>query len=105
MNQKDNHPWQDINGGGRAKRGKPKGMGPPEIPVANILEAFQRSGLSKSELARRMGWMRCKPDIHRVSAVLGQESDGAGYLRRRLSYDLAVRLVKAMGASPFDAGV
>lgn len=80
-------------------------MWPPEIPVEKVREAFERSGLSKCELARRMGWMKVVPNIHRVSQALGQERDSTGKKRQRLTYALAARLVEAMGVSPFDVGI
>lgn len=98
MRQPQDHPWQEG-------RGRPEGSGFSEVSVEKLRSAFERSGLSKSEVARRMGWTRIKADIHRVSALLGQEPDGAGRVRKRVTYKTALRFCKAIDADPFECDV
>lgn len=80
-----------------------------EVDVAKLRRAFERSGLSKSELARRMGWMN--PRIQAVNQTLGYSADPShngeprGKKRQKVCYDLAVRLVAAMNADPFECDV
>jgi hypothetical protein len=98
----DLHPWkQPLNRPGRPIDNAERG----EVDCLILSEAFKRSGLSKGELARRMGWLKKKADVHRVSQVLGMEKDSAGNLRRRVTYRTAVRLCKAMNASPIELGI
>ena len=76
-----------------------------EIDVAKLQEALLRSGISKSELARRMNWMRTRPDIHRVNQYLGLERLSNGERRKRVTYEIAVKLCEAMNSSPIDLGI
>lgn len=83
----------------------PKG----EVEVVKLRRAFERSGLSKAELARRMGWTQPRLDL--VNRALGYARDpqhsGAPRLkpRERVTYDLAVRLVEAMQVDPTECDV
>lgn len=100
MRQANNHPWRTHSLGGR-----PKGKGPAEVPVEKLQQAFLSSGLSKCQLARLMGWTKTIGDVHRVNITLGLENTSHGTRQRRVTYRMAVRLVKAMNVSPFDVGV
>ena len=76
-----------------------------EVPVAPIAEAFARSGVTASELARRLGWVR--PDTTRVRRQLGQLPDfnGRGYPitpRETMSYTRALEIAEALGIDPVD---
>lgn len=73
-----------------------------------LREAFMRSPLSQSELARRLGWMRVTPDYVRVRRALGLKRDNAGApsrWRREIDYDTAVSMCRAMGVDPVDVGL
>lgn len=83
---------------------------PPEIPTANVRAAFERSGVSKTELAERLGWMR--PNIDKLNRALGYRPDSNSRppyvrkeVRQRMSYDLAARICEALNASPHDVGI
>lgn len=107
MNKPD-HPWKAaIKAEHMPKEpGRPKGLtGAAEVEAANLRRAFEESGMSKSELARRMGWIQTKPDIHRVSQILGYETRSNGTKQQRVTYDLAVRLARALEADLVDVGV
>jgi hypothetical protein len=78
---------------------------PGEVEVTKLQIALIQSGISKSELARRMNWMRTRPDVHRVNQYLGLETLSNGEKRKRVSYETAVKLCKAMNSSPFDLGI
>ena len=75
--------------------------------MALLRRAFERAGVSKSDLAQRLGWMR--PDIARVNRALGYRTDNLCDPRRpprkRTSYELALTICLALGASPTDCDV
>ncbi len=94
------HPWSGI------PRERPRGVG--EVPIDALKKAFERSGMTKVELATKMGWMR--PNIDRVNRTLGYRPDSNTRGVRRqprtyVSYAMAVRLCDALGADPVDVGV
>lgn len=82
---------------------------PPRVSPVPLHEAFKRSGLTASRLARKLGWQyrdnargTWVPDTTRVNRALGRSvSDrGRGYgsaVRETISYDLAERVAHAMG--------
>lgn len=81
------------------------------VPVALIREAFQRSGLTLSELAKEAGLMsrdgnRMKPDTSRVARMLGltfqQSGTGHCYVASFIRHDTAAKIVRAMGLDPVD---
>ena len=81
---------------------------PTEVDTATIRSMFERSGVTKGELAERMGWMR--PNIDKVNRALGFRPDTSHRGRRakprtRMTYDLAVRICEALNASPVDTGI
>lgn len=84
----------------------PESSGAPEVDVAKVRKAFERSGMSKCELARLMDWMREVPNIDRVNVTLGYRTQAAnGKFKLRLTYGVAVRLAKAMNADYYEVGV
>lgn len=106
MNRSD-HPWKKAVLAEHAG-GRPKGSGcsgSPEIPVAKLLEAFKKSGLSKCEVARRLGWMKAVPDIHRLNIAMGLERPGRGAFQKKVTYKTALRLCRAMNADIQEVGV
>lgn len=127
MASNDDHPWRLADrksyqanrakkGLEPAKAGRPKGSakgvhtggrgGCGEIPTKKLLEAFKKSGLSKCELARRLGLFRKIPNIWRINEVLGCVNvNGTGSPRKKVSYATAVRYAKAMDADFFELGL
>lgn len=76
------------------------------VPVENIQKALDDSGLTQSEVARRMGWFRTQPDIARVRRAIGKHpSGGTRPLQKHVTYDRAVLIVEAMGLDPVDYGM
>lgn len=76
-----------------------------EVPVENLQRAFKKSGLTKCELARRLGWTKVVPNVHRVSETLGLQIQTSGKKRRRVTYETALRLARAMNADLQEVGV
>jgi hypothetical protein len=79
------------------------------VDVAPLREAFERSGLTLSEVCRRLGWYCPKvnrpslgPDTARLRRALGTQRHGRGYVNRRIGYDLAARIADAIGADPVE---
>jgi hypothetical protein len=83
----------------------------PEVETALLRAAFERSGVSKGELARRLGWMR--PNIDQVNRALGYRPDSNSRKpgvrlenRVRMSYRLATRIARALpGIDPRECDV
>lgn len=80
-----------------------------EIPTEKVRKAFEKSGLSKSELASRLGWTQ--PHIQRLNRALGYvpDSNSKGGVRtvprETINYELALKIVDAMNADYTDVGV
>jgi hypothetical protein len=77
-----------------------------EVPVAQLREAFERSGLSKGELARRLGWFAA--DTYRVGRALGiyrRHNNGPAKRQEFTSYENALALCRAMNCDPVDLGL
>lgn len=89
-----------------------------------LREAFESSGLTAGDVARRMGWTRRQgktrkdgrragpwmcADISRVKRALGLNPEGGsrngGKMRREIDYDTALRLAEAIGVDPTDVGL
>jgi len=103
VKQADDHPWR--NGERRPRSGKHKHDGPGEISTEKLRAAFEKSGLSKCQLARRLGWLKTIGNVHRVNETLGYEKASHGKERQRVTYRTAVRLAKAMDADFFELGI
>ena len=71
-----------------------------EVPTARLRKAFERSGMSKCQLARRLGWMKIVPNIYRLDLCLGYRGN-----QKTVRYETAVQLCEAMNADPYDIGV
>ena len=89
-------------------------MGPKGFPVAPLQELFHKSGLTYSEIAHNVGWMRSdyptRADGSRVARALGLYPSMSGinnrnYKSKRISYERAEKLVRAMGFDPVDVGL
>jgi hypothetical protein len=85
------------------------------VPVAPLREAFERNGLTSTEVARELGWYETTPkkvrlDTGRVRRTLGLRSEqtranrGKGY-RQHVRYETALKLARAMGVDPVDVGL
>jgi hypothetical protein len=86
------------------------------VDVAPLREAFLASGISISEVSRRLGWT-CrrsdrpghKADTARLKRALGMQRERVcvrgGYLNRRIGYDLAARIADAIDVDPVDVGL
>lgn len=89
------------------------------VPVGpfriRFVQLERRGVMSRTELARVLGWSRrppasmrrrghvhAIPDTGRVSAVLGMK---AGSAKRTIAYDTAVRLCRALDMDPVDCGI
>lgn len=86
---------------------------PGKIDNTLMREAFLASGVSASELARRLGWGWDKddsywaPDISRVRRTLGINQDtGNGYRSYRTDVDasVVVQMCEALGIPPEEVG-
>ncbi len=81
------------------------------VPVAPFREAFERSGMSASEVCRRLGWIdsRGKPESTRLLRSLGLKDhyhrDGVRRLTQNIDYERAVRIARALDVDPVDVGV
>ena len=79
---------------------------PPEVEATKVRAAFEKSGMTKCELAGLMGWVRTVCNIDRVNTTLGyKKQSGNGKYKEKLTYELAVRLAKAIGADYYEIGV
>lgn len=82
---------------------------PGKIPNAPLREAFLASGLSASEVARRVGWSKDGwVDASRVRRTLGLTDDRGvkGYRSRRamIAAETAANLAEAIGVMPWEVG-
>jgi len=71
------------------------------IPTDTLREAFEASGLTKHELARRLGWWRTVPNMRRVSQILGVGCPK----QTTVTYDTALEVCKALDLDPVDMGL
>ena len=103
-----------------AEGGRSAGAGSDLVDLeplrARFLELESNNLMSRTELARALGWYRepssgnqrshryhgLVPDTGRVTRVLGLKS---GHPKRQVSYDNAVRLCRALHLDPVDVGV
>ncbi len=79
-----------------------------EVECRPIAEAVLKSGVSRAEIARRLGWSKSKPDTWRVSRMLGLVEGQDGYGRRYqefMDYDNAVKICQAADIDPVDVGL
>jgi hypothetical protein len=77
-----------------------------DVSTDLVREAFERSGLSLSEVAKNLGWVTQVPDVGRVSVMLGLKPDPK-YKRPHVTmrHDNALKLCEAMGLDPVDLGL
>jgi hypothetical protein len=77
-----------------------------DIPTDVVREAFERSGLTLSQVAKNLGWVTQVPDVGRVSVMIGRKPDPK-YKRPHatMRYDSALKLCEAMGYDPVDLGL
>jgi hypothetical protein len=99
--------WTEAARAGRA----PVDPGP-------LRDAFLRSGLTASEVARRLGWMRpapkgkrsAVPDQGRLRAALGLKpyNPGHGYpmrMRIGMKHETAEQIARAINVDPWEVGL
>lgn len=89
------------------------------IPLGPFQEAFRRQqklgALSARELAERLGWMRntagkSTGDATKALRYLGLAPQRCGHSgkltrRKRVSYENAVKLARALNLDPFECGI
>ena len=86
------------------------GIAHREVPVAPLREAFLASGLTQSDVARRLGWFRHdrpgRPDVTRFARAIGLKPHLNGShewaYRQTTTYDRAVEIAAALGFDPVD---
>jgi hypothetical protein len=78
-----------------------------QVDVGPLRDAFERSGMSTTELAARLGWV--KPDSNRVTKALGitpyHLGNGHKGLRGHIGHRMATELARAMDVDPVDVGL
>ena len=75
-----------------------------DYPTAALAKAAEDSGLSMSEIARRLEWTR--PDVPRLKRALGlQPDDKNGRPRMACRYETAVKIIRALDLDPMDYGL
>jgi transposase-like protein len=83
--------------------------GSGEVDIAQFRDAYLRSGMKISELARRLGYMRTIPHVQKARKAIGLEPDRSGSgrvgLRKSVTYKQAVKLCDALGLDYTDVGV
>ena len=87
----------------------------PVEPLATMVARLQtEQGLTLSEICRNLGWYSSggRPDTNRLQRRLGRLSHSTvkrGKLyqshQKTIGYDLAVKIAKAAGVDPVDAGL
>lgn len=83
----------------------------PDFLVENdkLRKAFLDSGLSASEVARRIGWYSSRPDASRVLRRLGVNPTKRGGQRAtnstHIQSDAAALITEALGLDPVDVGL
>jgi hypothetical protein len=81
-----------------------------EVDVAPLREAFERSGMTASEVAIRLGWFRANGDpdgtkVRKKLGIVASYSHGRHYHQRTMSYENGVAFVRALEIAPVDVGV
>lgn len=79
---------------------------PEDVETSVLKDAFEKSGLSLAELARRLQWYH--PDTQRVKRTLGINPEltrGCHIYRKAVRYDTALRIIRALDADPIDYGL
>jgi transcriptional regulator with XRE-family HTH domain len=98
---------------GRLPRGAPRRpyLQREYVPVAPLREAFLQSGMSLSELARRMGMVRTQPNANQAARTLGlrpdtNSRDGVRDVPREfVSPRMAQRIADALELDYHDVGL
>jgi hypothetical protein len=80
------------------------------VAVDPLRTAFERSGLSASEVCRRLEWcgQRNKPDTTRLKRALGMKpssSRGHRSWARVISIDRAALIADALDVDPWEVGL
>lgn len=94
----------------RAERRR-RGLRRTHVPLQPFREAFERSGLSISQFALRMGYVRAKPNVDQARRALGLRPDSHGGRgkaarpREFTSYETAKRLCDALELDYVDMDI
>jgi hypothetical protein len=81
------------------------------VPLEPFQRAFAESGMTVSELARRLDFVHTVPNIDRTRRLLGLRPDTDSRVgkrkrpRSRITYRNAVKLADALGLDYTDVGV
>lgn len=82
---------------------------PVEVFRDRFLKLQARDGLTYGQLARRLDYFeRGRPDINRARRDIGLglcHYRGRGHFKQVVSYDMAVRLCRALDLDPFECGI
>jgi len=77
-----------------------------QLPLDPFRDAFLRSGMTISEFARRMGYVRTVPNIDQARRALGLRVDAdREQPRRRVTYSQAVKMCDALELDYTDMDV
>jgi len=77
-----------------------------QLPLDPFRDAFLRSGMTISEFARRMGYVRTVPNIDQARRALGLRVDAdREQPRQRVSYQQAVKMCDALELDYTDMDV
>ena len=77
-----------------------------QLPLDPFRDAFLRSGMTISEFARRMGYLRTVPNIDQARRALGLRVDAdREQPRRRVTYSQAVKMCDALELDYTDMDV
>lgn len=77
------------------------------IGVEVVQQALADSGITISELARRMGWVHTRPNLTKTNRALGRSKASGSHegAIKSVSYERAIALIEAMGLEPVDYGL
>lgn len=79
-----------------------------QVEVAVIAKALKDSGLTKTEVARNMGWFKTIADTTKLRRAIGEKPwyyRGNKQFQKHVRYDRAIELIEAMGLDPTDYGL
>lgn len=70
-----------------------------------VQQALTDSGISMSELARRLGYITPKPDFQKTARRMGLTPHHGTHYQKQMGYERAVDFIQAMGLEPVDYGL
>ena len=90
---------------------KDKNKWPEVIPIRNAVLKYISNGNTKAQICRSLGLIRNnKVDTTRLDRLLGIASTKSNGIKRdypnkRIKYDIAVRIIRAINLDPVDFGL